>query len=159
MYSRSWVAAEEPVIVMRLYKPSGNVSSMRMTTKVASGASSWPGIWVYDDHVNLRGPGRTDIHIDTTTMPGRADDSWYTLGMRVTPTGDLRYYLAYGWVDDPFKQRYFLGSNKTLSAANSKTYLPVVSQADAIVMSSNVFYAGESNVIGNIVYAKKGAPR
>lgn len=156
MYGASWVAADTPSVMMHVFLPNSldqnGVTSLRMPVKYNSGTSSWPGIWCYGDILRLRGPGRNDIQINTNA-PNGGKNTWWTLGISVTPTGDIQYYATPSYVSELTKE-HIVGINSVISPENNHNYYPVDSNSDAIIMSSNRNLTTTPTLIDKIIYTK-----
>lgn len=156
MYGASWIAADTPSVMMHVFLPStldqNGVTSLRMPVKYNSGTSSWPGIWCYGDILRLRGPGRNDIQLSTNAANG-GKNTWWTLGVSITPTGDIQYYATPNYVTELTKE-HIVGINSVISPENNHNYYPVDSNSDAIIMTSNRNVTTTPTLIDNLVYTK-----
>lgn len=156
MYGPSWVASETPSVMTHVFLPSSldinGVTSLRMPVKYNSGTSSWPGIWCYGNRLLLRGPGRNDIQINTNA-PNGGKDTWWTLGVSVTPNGDIQYYATANYVTELTKE-HIVGVNSIISPENNLPYKPVDSNSDAIILSSNRNVTTTPTLIDNLIYTK-----
>ena len=156
MYGASWVAADTPSVMMHVFLPNSldqnGVTSLRMPVKYNSGTSSWPGIWCYGDILRLRGPGRNDVQMDTNAA-NAGKNTWWTLGVSITPDGDIQYYATPNYVTELTK-KHFVGINSVISLANNHAYFPVDSNSDAIIMSSNRNLTNIPTLIDNFIYTK-----
>lgn len=154
MYSSArWVAAEAPAVVLHVYLPAGNTTSLRMPVKVPDNGvevSVWPGIWLTPAGVKLR-TLEGDYFVPNLT-PSNAAGSWWTLGMKVTESGDIEYYATPDWRASPFDKSLLQGVNSVLTGS---TAYKVTQQADAVVMVSNVIRNSSPVIIGDISYGKK----
>jgi len=154
-YTGGWTPADTPSVMMHVWLPdSATYTSLRMTTKYQSGAgptNSWPGIWLYTDRLTLRGPGRPDITYQNGMDNG---DSWWTLGLSVTPNGDLQYYAVDEYVTE-LTADHHIGTNSELAAANGYTANYLVSQNDATLMTSNRnFAAADQTYFDDLTFTK-----
>ena len=156
MYGTNWVSADKPSVMMHVFLPSSldqnGVTSLRMPVKYNSGTSSWPGIWCYGSQLYLRGPGRNDI-VYTTNAANGGKDTWWTLGLSITPTGDIQYFATPNYEVNLTKE-HLIGSNSYISEQTNLAYNPVDSSSDAIVMSSNRNLSTKPTLIDNIIYTK-----
>jgi len=155
MYSKSpWVAAEMPAVVMHVYLPKGNTTSLRMPVtfqRLGVNATRWPGIWIKPDGISLR-TVKSDFQLANLVTSGSIG-SWWTLGLKVTADGDLEYYATPDWRISPFDASLLRGKQSLLLGDSS---YKIISQADASVMISSVIRNSSPIVIGDIRYAKIG---
>lgn len=156
MYGASWVSADTPSVMMHVFLPgsldASGVTSLRMPVKYNLGTNSWPGIWCYGDELHLRGPGRPDI-VYTTNAANGGKDTWWTLGLSITPNGDIQYYATPSFVT-ALTTSHFIGSNSDISAQTSLPYNPVDENSDAIIMSSNRNLTTTPTLIDRLYYTK-----
>ena len=156
MYGASWVSADKPSVMMHVFLPTSldqnGVTSLRMPVKYNTTVSSWPGIWCYGNILRLRGPGRNDIQINTNAANG-GKGTWWTLGLSVTPDGDIQYYATPNYVTT-FTDAHCVGINSVISPANGHAYHPVDKNSDAIVMNSNRNVTTTPTLIDDIKYTK-----
>lgn len=154
----SWNASENVSTMGHVYKNPDNgddVLAFRMTVITESGTKYWPGMWIYDSYIAVRGPGRSDIWLGRLPQFNHQDhEGWLTTGMQITPDGNIYYYLAPGLVDSPFESQYLIGDNKSMSEERFLPYHKVVTQRDAIIMISNRVF-GEYNAIQDLAYTKQ----
>ncbi|MGY4535008.1 hypothetical protein ACVW0Y_004161 [Pseudomonas sp. TE3786] len=150
---RKWVAADEPVVVIHVYLPKGNTTSLRMPLVhcyLGTERRRWPGIWLNPDGVSIR------TVIGDYLIPGvtstNAVGSWWTLGMKVTAGGDIEYYGVPEWRTSPFAPSLLLARQSTLLGTQAYR---VIKQADATVMISSVMPEHREIVIADIRYGMK----
>ncbi len=154
-YAGGWTPNQTPSVMMHVWLPaSAAYTSLRMTTKYQSGANtvnSWPGIWLWSDHINLRGPGRPDITVSSGDTNG---DSWWTLGLSITPDGDIQYYATPEYVTE-LTPDHHIGTNSELAAANGYATRYLISQNDATLMTSNRnLAANDQTYFDDLIFTK-----
>ncbi len=160
MTGESWNALDTPSVMMHVFLPdpsSGGrvVTSLRMTVKFDRNGTmtdSWPGIWLYGSYINLRGPGRNDIRIETNAA-NDGKDTWWTLGLSITPNGDIQYYATPSY-ETELTPEHFIGSNSIVSPQNGFNFYPVAQNSDAIIMNSNSNMTTSPTLIDNLFYTK-----
>lgn len=156
MYTRSpWVAADLPAVVMHVYLPKGSTTSLRMPVTYQRDGKSinrWPGIWINPTGLSIR-TVKSDFQMASLT-PSSSAGNWWTLGLKVTASGDMEYYAAPDWRVSPFDSALLRAKQSLL--LNDASY-KIVSQSDAAVMVSSVIHGSSPIVIGDIRYAKIGA--
>lgn len=152
MYGKSWTAADEPMVAMHVYVPQGNTTSLRMPVFSMNSAGEerkYPGIWVTSTSVRVR----TVIGEYTVNVPtGKPEGSWWTLGMKVTATGDIEFYGVPEWRASPFHASTLLARQSALLGTDAHK---VLRQIDATVMVSSIMYSKEPIIIGDIRYGIK----
>lgn len=164
MYGGGWTASQAPTVTMQVWLPaSATYTSLRMTTKYnnSSGglSNSWPGMWLYHDVLSFRGPGRSDIIVPIETLFGldpaeSAEGRWWTLGMSVTPVGDIQYYAAPEYLNQ-LGVEHHVGNNSQLAADAGQPVNFLASNNDAIIMSSNRnFAASDQTLFDKLVYTR-----
>ena len=156
MYAkRSWVAGDLPAVVMHVYLPKGNTTSLRMPVTYERDGKTmnrWPGIWLKPSGLTFR-TVKSDFQM-ASLVPSGSAGNWWTLGLKVTASGDMEYYAAPDWRVSPFDSVSLRAKQSLL--LNDASY-KIVSQSDAAVMVSSVIRNSSPIVIGDIRYAKKGA--
>lgn len=150
---RSWQAADEPVLVMHVYRPTGTTTSLRMPViyhRAGVEERAWPGIWLRPGGIRLR-TVRGDYYVQDEAL-NRGAGRWWTLGLKVTNSGDVEFYAASDWRASPFEPGLLRGKQSLLLRS---TAYNLIRQADATAMISNVLAKQAEVVIGDIRYGMK----
>lgn len=88
-----------------------------------------------------------------TNAANAGKNIWWTLGVSITPDGDIQHYATPNYVTELTK-KHFVGINSDISPANNHLYHPVDSNSDAIRMSSNRNLTNTPALIDNFIYTK-----
>ncbi|CAB5496393.1 hypothetical protein THERMOT_510 [Bathymodiolus thermophilus thioautotrophic gill symbiont] len=170
---KGWVASDTPAVLMHIYTEgislmdSLQYTSLRMPTvsKFWNGTKArWPGIWIYQNPRNLKytislrrpAPSSMDVSFDFPGVKKIQESTWWTLGLSITPNGNIHYFLADSYVEN-LTMEHYLSSSFQLYDSEKKNRVKVAYQTESVVMISNYATKKHRQSIDDILYTANNA--
>lgn len=175
---KGWVATDTPAVLMHIYTEGISstdehqytslrmpiVSKINRKYKGKNVRPWWPGIWIYQKPssnkyiIKLRRPASSSMDVPFNFPEAKKiqESTWWTLGLSITPDGNIHYFLTDSYVKNLTMKHYLTSSFQLFDAEGIKR-TKVAYQTESVVMISNYATKKHKQFIDDILYTKNNA--